>query len=104
VRRGDVVVLAERAAHAGGDRLLARVQVHGPRDLAVRDLGVHPLLERADGTHHPVSVDQLSAAEGFCLRHKRIPCLSVAAMAEARLDQRGDRETLSASRPGVGPF
>ena len=60
---GDVVVGAEVRADAGGDRLLARVEVHEPGDLAGGELRVEPLLELADGPHHAVRLEQLLGAE-----------------------------------------
>jgi hypothetical protein len=41
---GDVVVGAQVGADAGGDRLLTRVQVDEPRDLAGGELLVQPLV------------------------------------------------------------
>jgi hypothetical protein len=57
VRGGKVVGLTQRRAHASGDGLLVGVQVDRAGDPAVRQLGVHPLLERADRAHHPVRVE-----------------------------------------------
>lgn len=54
VRAGDEVVGAQVRADADGDRLLARVEVHGARYVAGRVLGVQALLELPDGAHLPV--------------------------------------------------
>src|SRR6185436_5042552 len=59
VRADDVVVGTEVADHAGGDRLLARVQVDEAGDLARRELAVQALLELADGAHDPVGLEHL---------------------------------------------
>src|SRR4029453_5977626 len=55
---GDVVVGAQGGADAGGDRLLTRVQVDEPGDLAGGELLVQPLLELADGPHRPVPLQE----------------------------------------------
>src|SRR5215204_2689007 len=61
--RGDVVVVAQVRADAGGDRRLAGVQVHEARDLAGRELAVQTLLELADRAHHPVALEELLLGE-----------------------------------------
>ena len=62
--RGDVVVDRQSRAHAGGDGLLADVDVHCagqfPRCFEGRD----PLLEETDPHHAPVEVDEASALGG----------------------------------------
>src|SRR5437773_2399521 len=59
VGAGDGVPVVEVAADADGRRLLPRVQVDKPGDLAGRELRVHPFLELADGPHRPVDVQQV---------------------------------------------
>jgi hypothetical protein len=55
---GEVVVVAQRGAHAGGDRLLAERGVHEAGDLAVAvELG-HPGFEGADERHPFVELEQ----------------------------------------------
>src|ERR1700741_3757325 len=51
VGAGDGVPVVEVAADADGRRLLARVQVDEPGDLAGRELPMHPFPELAAGPH-----------------------------------------------------
>src|SRR6516164_4676457 len=64
VRAGDGVAAVEVDADADRRGLLARVQVHEARDLAGGELGVHALLELADGPHLPVGSQQLLPGQG----------------------------------------
>src|SRR5439155_24864911 len=66
VRAGDVVVVPQVHADAGGRGLFARVQVHEPGDLPGRELRVHALLELADRAHGAVGLQELCFRQ---LRH-----------------------------------
>src|SRR5205823_14107144 len=69
----------EVCAHAGGRRLLARIQVHEPGNVAGGELVVHAVLKGSDGSHGAVYVEQLGLVEAGrirCVRAKRGECLS----------------------------
>jgi hypothetical protein len=58
VRRGDLVVVGERGAHARGDRLLADIEMEEARQLGGLGQLTGRLLEQADADHAAVQVHQ----------------------------------------------
>ena len=61
---GDAVLFAEDAGEADGDRLLARVEMRRPVDLAAEEERLDEVLEAADEPHPPVQVEvELDVAE-----------------------------------------
>ena len=63
VGAGDAVASCEVHAEADAGRLLAGVEMDEARDVAGRELLVHPLLELADRAHLVVGVQQLAATQ-----------------------------------------
>jgi hypothetical protein len=58
MRRRDLVLVRQRAAHARGHSLLADVQVEEARELGALGEAAGGLLEQADAHHPPVQVHQ----------------------------------------------
>src|SRR5258708_39042933 len=67
---GDGVAVAEVAAYADRRGLLARIQVDESRNLARRDLRVHPFLELTDRPHRMLGPRQLLRTQGCPLRRE----------------------------------
>ena len=66
VGAGHVIVLAQRLAHADGDRLFPDVEVGQTRHQRARVEIVDPFLEQPDGHHLAVEPQQLVRADGRC--------------------------------------
>ena len=78
----DHVVLPQSGADAGGDGLLADVQVHEAGDLAVQEVVLDALLELADGAHGLVEVLRQFLGVLCCLcccHRKKLPSAGSAA-------------------------
>ena len=60
---GDVVLVVQMQADADRGRLLAGIEMDEAGDVACRELLVDGVLERADGPHLPVRLEQFVAAE-----------------------------------------
>src|SRR5262249_56730668 len=97
------VPVVEVAADADRRRLLPRVQVDEPGDLAGGELRVHPFLELADRPHHPVDVQQVLSGQSLPLNRVGHGLLPGVGGVEVSRPRRAVRPRSAGTSPPPGP-